>query len=442
MSFEDKLAVIDQMKQQMDAHGPLYAELQKRINYKFRLEWNYNSNIMEGNSLTRQETRSVMVGNITVGGKPLKDVLEMKGHDEVVKEIIKMGQGDLNLSEARIKKMHTEIMHEDDPGKKKFIGIWKTQNNYLFNYKNERVDFVPCSEVKERMHQLVDWLNAEKDKIQRKDKGAMHPIALAFRFHLDYISIHPFYDGNGRTARIFTNLILVAYGYPPLYIKLEEKDRYYQYLADVQEYGGAKDLFYDFMGDMLMRSMHIVLDAIAGKGVEEPDDIDKEIAMWKKELSVMTDEPVPKSLEIIVDLYNNSISPFIDRLLIKFHKNFHDLFTKWNVYGDIDNQVLNDQYQSKASVDNFMKSSPHERIRGLSVTMFMIGFKKNGANAFDIAETIHLKFENFVYKISFNGSVVAEKLYNQSLSDEDEAKIIQDAVAMTFNKIKGLIKNK
>ena len=151
MSFEEKLGIIDEMNKQIAAHGPLDADMQKRINYKFRLEWNYNSNIMEGNSLSKQETRSVMVGNITVGGKPLKDVLEMKGHDEVVKDIIKMGSGELNISEARIKEIHKGIMYEEAPEDQKKIGVWKTQNNYLYNYKKERVDFAPFSEVPEDM---------------------------------------------------------------------------------------------------------------------------------------------------------------------------------------------------------------------------------------------------------------------------------------------------
>ncbi len=104
----------------------LPADLLKKINYKFRLEWNYTSNSMEGNSLTRSETRSVMIGNITVDGKPIKDILEIKGHDEVISNIIKTGKGELNISEKRIKEIHTGIMHEEDPVKKKYD--WPLEN--------------------------------------------------------------------------------------------------------------------------------------------------------------------------------------------------------------------------------------------------------------------------------------------------------------------------
>ena len=268
MSYTDKIQQIDELQLAINGHGKLPDDVLKKINYKFRLEWNYTSNSMEGNSLTRSETRSVMVGNITVNGKPIGDILEMKGHDEVITEIMKMGKSELRVSEARIRGIHKSIMHEENPERQQYIGKWKTRNNYLTNYKGERFDFVEHSEVPERMHQLMNWLSAETDKINNGNKDALHPAMLAFRFHLEYIVIHPFYDGNGRTCRILTNLILISYGFPPLYIKENEKNQYYQYLADVQGYGGDPDLFYDFMSSLLIRSQQIILDSINGKEVE------------------------------------------------------------------------------------------------------------------------------------------------------------------------------
>ena len=245
MSFEQKLVHIDELQHKINTCGKLPDAVLKKINYKFRLEWNYTSNSMEGNTLTREETRSVMIGNITVEGKPIKDILEMKGHDEVINTILKIGKGELNLSEKRIREIHTSIMHEEDPEKRKAIGQWKTIQNYLYNYKKERFDFVPPADVPERMHQLMNWLNTEKDKIPHKADDAMHPVELALKFNLDYVGIHPFYDGNGRTSRILTNLILISYGYPPLYIKENERGPYQQYLGDIQGYGGAPDVFFD-----------------------------------------------------------------------------------------------------------------------------------------------------------------------------------------------------
>jgi len=262
MPFLEKLLEIERLQTTIEQHGKIAPDVLRKINYKFRLDWNYYSNMMEGNSLTMQETRSIMVGNITVDGKPIKDVFEMKGHDDVIADILKIGKSELNISEKRIKDIHKGIMHEEIREKAGFIGKWKTTPNYLYDYKGERFDFTAPADVADEMHKLINWLNTEKDKIARKAKDALHPVLLAFKFHLDYIIIHPFYDGNGRTVRILTNLILISYGYPPLYVKDTERSLYYQYLADIQGYGGEPDLFYDFMGGLLIRSQQMVLDTI------------------------------------------------------------------------------------------------------------------------------------------------------------------------------------
>jgi Fic family protein len=281
MSYLDKLRQIDEIQANILERGPIATELLNKINYKLRLEWNYTSNSMEGNSLTKRETRTVMVNAIEVHGKPIKDITEIKNHDKVISTIMKIGKGDLNISENRVKEIHKGIMYEDDPEKQKYIGQWKSTDNYMINYQDERYDFVPHAEVKERMHDLINWTNTEKEKIQHSKKDAIHPLSLALKFQLDYLAIHPFYDGNGRTARILSNLILISYGYPPLYINEKEKENYHRYLTDIQSYGGKPDLFYEFMADLLLRSLKLITDTLEGREIEDEDDIDKEISLFK-----------------------------------------------------------------------------------------------------------------------------------------------------------------
>ena len=136
MNLVQNLEKIELYRLQIEAYGNLSTDVLKQINYKFRLDWNYYSNSMEGNTLTEAETRSVMINNITVSGKPIKDVLEMQGHDNVITEILKIGKSQTRLSEKRIKEIHKAIMREDDPDKQKDIGVWKKEGNYLYNYKN------------------------------------------------------------------------------------------------------------------------------------------------------------------------------------------------------------------------------------------------------------------------------------------------------------------
>jgi Fic family protein len=310
MSYKEKREQIDLLQNQIDAHGQLSGGMKMKINYKFRLDWNYYSNSMEGNTLTMDETRSVMVGNLTVGGKPFKDIAEMKGHDEIISEILKIGKSELRLSEARIRAIHKGIMHEEDEAKKKDIGIWKTEPNYIYNYKGERFDFVAPSEVAERMHNLLNKTNAAIDAIEHSKKDAPHPIDVALQFHLDYVIIHPFYDGNGRTARILTNLLLISFGFPPFWVKDKERGIYNQYIGDIQGYGGNSDLFFEFAADIILRSQQLVLDAIEGKEIEEENDFDKEIEILKR-MQNPTNEKTKKSKEVMQKTLEEVYCPLI-----------------------------------------------------------------------------------------------------------------------------------
>lgn len=335
MSFHNNLQQIDELQSAIRGYGQLSADLLNKINYKLRLEWNYTSNNMEGNSLTKRETRTVMVGIIDVSDKPLKDVIEMKNHDQVINTIMKMGQGELNISETRIKDIHKGIMYEENPENQAYIGRWKNVDNYMYNYRGERFDFVSHAEVPERMHQLVNWINDEKEKIQRLALNAVHPVILALKFHVDYLTIHPFYDGNGRTARILTNLILISYGFPPLYIKEDEKKRYYQYLTDIQSDGGEPDLFYEFMSGLVIRSMQIVVDTIERKETEEEDDYLKEINLLKAKFSA---NGKPKSPKVLYNTYWMIETEVWDRIE-KVLKNFTKLFNEYSIVKSLNNEL-------------------------------------------------------------------------------------------------------
>jgi Fic family protein len=316
MSYSEKRKQIDEIQQKINAYGALDLEVKKKINYKFRLDWNYYSNSMEGNTLTMEETRSVMVGNLTVGGKPIKDVLEMKGHDEVIAEILRVGKGEARLSEARIRSIHKGIMHEEDESKKPKIGLWKTEQNYVINYKGERFDFVSPAEVPERMHELLNKTNAAIDAIIDNREGAPHPIDVALQFHLDYVLIHPFYDGNGRTARILTNLLLISFGYPPFWIRADERKIYNQYIADIQGYGGNPDLFFEFAAGLILRSQQLVLDAIEGKDISEPDDLDKRISLLERDLGTIDPNEEVK-VHLNAEYFDETLHSWVGILLKK-----------------------------------------------------------------------------------------------------------------------------
>ncbi|MCD8529148.1 MAG: Fic family protein [Chitinophagales bacterium] len=192
---KELLHKIDQLQAEIATHYPFSKDLLNKINYKLRLDWNYYSNKMEGGTLTRQETRSVMVENLEIHNKPLKDVIEMKGHDNVVLDILKITKGEMRISEKKIKDMHQAIMYEENPETRKLIGKWKEENNEIINYKGEKYHFLDKAKVPDALHDLLNKTNLDVDAFF-KGQPKQHPIESVVYFHKQFLEIHPFFDGN------------------------------------------------------------------------------------------------------------------------------------------------------------------------------------------------------------------------------------------------------
>lgn len=437
MSYTEKRKQSDLLQEKIERHGELSSEVKRKIQYKFRLDWNYYSNSMEGNTLTMEETRSVMVGNLTVGGKPIKDVLEMKGHDDVVQEILKIGKGQLRLSESRIKEIHRGIMHEEDESKRLKIGAWKTEPNYILNYKGERFDFVAPSEVPERMHDLLNKTNAALDALSRNEKDAPHPLDVAFRFHLDYVLIHPFYDGNGRTARILTNLLLIALGYPPFWVKTTERSIYNQYIADIQGYGGNPDLFYAFTTDLIIRSQQFILDAIEGRELTEPDDLDKELQQIELKLKSQQEEVIKRSPELINQLFEQSIKPLSDALYEKLTK-FNNFFSEFSISTFADGQGKNgDKEVLNTVLPEYFKK---DGVREVSINYQWGGFNRSGADTFWLSCSLNIRLDSFDYMIDIDQmperTPGKKKLYSQQLTSQEIETIVNNCSNKTLARMK------
>lgn len=458
MKYIDLKNKIDAIKDKIVQNGKLSKEQLNKINNKFRLEWNFNSNSMEGNTLTIEETRSVMVGNLDVHQKPIKDVLEMKGHDEIISDILKIGKGELRLSEKRIKEIHSGIMHEEDPERKKKIGNWKPENNEIFNHKGEKYTFTDWELVPEKMHELLNKTNAAIDTILSKSKKAPHPIDVALQFHLEYLEIHPFYDGNGRTARILTNLILIALGYTPFWITKSERSIYYNFISDIQSYGGDKEAFYQYVAGLIERSEQLVLDVIDGKEIEEEDDIEKELEILKRQLKAKEDNVVAKSSEIIKELYDNSFRKLFMKLIEKTKK-FDEMFVEkkfhntaegnnsWNRDIEYFDEFFEDIY-IKDDVSEILGEKPKsKKIDELRLGISFNGFKHDGTNTFQQNINIWVMFQQYYYIINdassnINKEYFIKKLYSEPLTEEEIKTIVNKLTKKLLEDIKASIKTK
>lgn len=458
MSYSDVRKQIEANQQKIASYGTFDAEVLKKINYKLRLDWNYYSNRMEGGTLTKAETRSVMVGNIDVKGKPFKDVAEMSGHDKVILEVLKMSKGETRIAEFRIKEIHKAIMYEDDSEKLAQVGQWKTTPNEIINYKNEKIAFSQPADVATEIHDLLNRTNAALDQLFN-GKEEIDAVLLAAQFHIDYVSIHPFYDGNGRTSRILTNILLMACGYPAIIIKDEHKQAYYKLLGDIQAYGGAADLFHAFIAERILETQTLILDALEGKDIEEHDDIDKEIALWKQKLQSES-LVLKRDNQLITQVYRNSIRPLIESFQKK-HMQFDDLFTEKFLHITLDK--IGQSVKDLSYLDQFFqfyeisdeneksendglneRSKGYERIKTLKELNFEInyrGFKKNGINLFDERAQLHFTFEEFAYKVSVhrNQNVLLKKLYSEEITKSEITSIVKDQIKYLFENIKSSV---
>jgi fido (protein-threonine AMPylation protein) len=394
---------------------------------------------MEGNTLTIEETKSVMIGIINVNNKSIKDVREMEGHDKAIQTILKIGKGELNISESRIRDIHKQIMFEETSSEKEKIGEWKKTANHIYNYKNEKFDFTQPIDVSEEMHKLVNWVNAEKGNIENVKVKSLHPVELAFEFHLRYLTIHPFYDGNGRTARILTNLILISYGYPPIYVRDEDKALYYQALGNVQGYEADKYFLFDLMVDYLKRSLNMVLDAINGKDINEPTDLDKKLQLLEISLNSINDDDNIKvrfSKEVFLEMFHDwivKLNGYVIPVIQKFNKFFNGVnhqihFSSPNVFQTFEEEpisVINEKlgFEFHNKMEDFNSFN-----QVYSISTFYGSFIKGGLKTFGCRYSLKIKFDDIKYEVFVDGfdevkgerieMKIYERLLHKSLFNE------------------------
>lgn len=287
------LETIDRLKSELDAHRPLPPDIVGRVSQKLRLEWNYHSNAVEGNSLTLGETRSLILHGITAHGKPMRDHLDIQGHDDAVKAVEEAVESEEALNEVFIRNLHRVLLREpyemdarapDGRIVKRpiSIGSYKTAPNNVLTTTGEVHYFTAPELVKPEMTDLLDWYH------EAESKGE-HPIVLAAVFHYRFVAIHPFDDGNGRMARLLMNLILIRHGYTVAMIQAEDRGLYIDILERGQRTGrspAAGDLreFIEFVASCCESSLRLHLRAARGESIDEPGDIQSEIDLFKKSL--------------------------------------------------------------------------------------------------------------------------------------------------------------
>lgn len=211
MTLDQQLSEIERKKAALDHRRPLPSATVRSIGEATRLEWTYHSNALEGNTLTLRETQVVLEGLTIGGGKTLREHLEVINHAHAVDYLEDLVARKEPLSPFVVRQLHSIILRGIDDAS---AGQWRSVPVAISGSRHVPP---PPSAVPGAMSDLFEWYQTEA--------AALHPVLLAARFHHRFVYIHPFTDGNGRTARLLMNLLLMGYGYPPAIIKADPQRR-------------------------------------------------------------------------------------------------------------------------------------------------------------------------------------------------------------------------
>ena len=431
------------LKRELDSLRPLKAEDEQRIMQKFRLDWNYHSNNLEGNSLTYGETKALILFGITAQGKPLKDHFEVTGHDEAIKWVMEVVHQERPLNENFIRELHKLILKESyevdaitpngNPTKKRVnVGSYKTTPNHVKTKTGEIFRFATPDETPDLMHDLIEWYHSIRSEAD------FNPILLASEFHYKYIRLHPFDDGNGRTARILMNFILMQSGYPPVIIKTEDKEDYFARLRQAD--AGILEPFVEYIAENLNHSLEIMIRGAKGESIEEPDDIVKEIALLEQKLNAFNEpEKILKSQEILLQIFDYSVSPFVQAFFKKV-KSFANFYHYNEHY--LKSEIINYEWTelSEKTTLSTIRSNIH------FLTYFKLESKFNrfinekiGSFDFLMLISIHFGYTSYFFK-NLNEEILLEKEYSEILSQSEieflinsEMKLHKEFIEMKIN---------
>lgn len=199
-TLQELLQKADSYKEKIASAWPLAEEELKSLDNYFRVGFTYSSNALEGNTLTISETKTLLEDGITVGGRPLKDCYEAVGHGYAYDFMLELARHhDMNITEETLKKLHRLFYQKVDAEQ---AGQYRTNQVYISG-----TEYIPpaADDIPHLMKHLTDQIHSSQT--------TLHPIELAAMAHKRLVDIHPFSDGNGRTARLLMNLILVNNGY-------------------------------------------------------------------------------------------------------------------------------------------------------------------------------------------------------------------------------------
>lgn len=429
------LKEVDNIKAKVDDSRPFDKSLENKVLQKLRLDWNYNSNAIEGNSFTKGETIALLMEGMTAKGKPFKDALDIRGHNDAIDLMMSIIKNDRELNETDIRNLHKLLLVEDfyspaiteeglETKKLIKVGEYKSSPNHVATTTGEIHYYASVEETPVKMKELLTWYN---ETIKTEN---FHPIVLASVFHHRFVSIHPFDDGNGRMARLLTNLILLKYDYPIVVIKNDIKQEYFSRLSQADN--GELIPFIEMISISVNDSLEIYLSAINGEEISDSADIDKQISLFMQELNLTQKRVLNRNPELM-----NKIS----LKLISLLKGKLDLFnpafqTKQEVIrerkGGRWSIVVSNQLNNQAIFDKSV-GSYIEKYNSASYLYSLLNDVKRNKGRVDTE--IQIEFLNKTYIVSCLGEAIT-KYYGDKIIDAEVTGLINFIIEYNKTEIK------
>lgn len=268
------LAALDERMRELEGLPPLSSEIYDPVRRRLRIAANHHSTAIEGNALTLTETAAYLLAGALPEGKPRREVMEIRGHDDALSEVEAALDSarpeDEILTEAFLLRLHGAVMRPEveneaaesglPPSPSRPVGAYKVLPNSVETAAGTKV-FTPPEQTAEAVRDLLASVR------ERGDDGT-HPVAVAAEFHVRFAAIHPFYDGNGRLARLLTNLILRRRGYPEAIVPVEDREAYIGLLQQADSDGYAS--FTGYLADRCAATLRLYLRRARGESIVAP----------------------------------------------------------------------------------------------------------------------------------------------------------------------------
>lgn len=426
------------LKDEWQRLQPLKPEDNRRLWRKLRLEWNYHSNHIEGNTLTYGETELLLLHDRTTGDHSHREYVEMKAHDVGIEHMLKLAADPVRiLTESDIRDFNKIILKEPfwkpaetidgQPTRIQVIpGAYKTNPNNVRTATGEMFFYASVEDTPPRMQALSDWLKRELES------PTLHPVELAAKLHHDFALIHPFGDGNGRVARLLANYVLQRFGYLPIIVPTGDKVRYLTALrlADA----GDLSAFTEYFAYRAVWSLHVGIKAAKGESIDEPSDVEKQVQIFIREQQARKNDEAAPTREIIQNLLEVSIIPLLEKAETKFAQ-LAPLFRKMDVRTSIQRSGI--VSGEKISYRDVRLTGPGDSVM---ISFMFYSYQGESLTPFNFETTIELHFPSSHYTLMHSREIMVTNPYSKMILADEAETITAMMLSKTFERIRARAK--